>query len=144
MTFTFQHPIPYVCGWSSTSSTSTSTTAIPSYAYEYGVQRKGGLSLPTDAQGKTDKVQVVLPTPAATDMDPYSLKSYVEIDGALGIFDGAGRNRYEDGQTIVDWNVLSPENAGSVSSTTSTTTTTTTTSTSTTTTTLTTTSTTTT
>ena len=75
---------------------------------------------------------MVLPTPSATDFDPRSLKTYVDIDGRVGIFDGAGENRLDTGSNVYDFTVLAPAIRPSVSSTTSTTSTSTTTSTTTT------------
>jgi hypothetical protein len=117
-TFQMQHDIPFVEGWSSTSTTTTSTTTAPSYPYEWGVGRKAGLSHPS-----AELVSVVIPTPTAG-MGPYSLKTYVQVDDKLGIFDGDNENKIEDGTNLNDWNVLAPENAASYSTTTTSTTTT--------------------
>ena len=103
-------------GWFSTSSSSTTTTTVPSYVYEWGVPRKTGLTVPT-----SEKITIVLPTAAATDMDPFSLKTYVPIQGRVGIFDGAGANRLETGTNVYDFTVIAPQNKPSVSSSTSTT-----------------------
>jgi hypothetical protein len=65
---------------------------------------------------------VILPTATATDMDPYSLKTYVDIDGSVGIFDGAGANRLDDTANLYGFTSIAPQHQASVSSTTSTTT----------------------
>jgi len=109
-----------VCAWKATSSTSTTTTQPTGWTYPYGITRKGGATYTA-----SEKMPAVLPTPAATDMDPVSLKCYVDIDSAVAIFDGAGRNRIDDGYNLFDFNALAPQNAGSVSTSTSTSTTTT-------------------
>ena len=108
-------------------STTTSTTTAPSYEYLFGVPRKSGLTYTA-----ADKVPVVLPTASATDMDPFSLKTYVPFDNRLAIFDGAGENKIDDMTSVYSFSVIAPENTPSFSTTTSTTSTTTTTTTTTT------------
>jgi len=103
-------------GWWSTSSTSTTTTIQAGFAYPKGLTLKGGLSYPSDS------ITIVLPTASSTTMDPFSLKTYADIDGRVGIFDGAGANRVDTGTNVYDFTVLAPQAQPSISSSTSTTT----------------------
>ena len=96
--------------------TSTSTTTPPAYYYRYGRDRKAGLTAPA-----AEIVDIVLPAASATNLDPYSLKDYVDFDGNTGIFDGAGANRVDDGITLKNLGVRAPQHRVSFSSTTSTT-----------------------
>lgn len=116
-TFTSPHFIGFAEGYESTSSSSTTTTTQPSYAYEWGIPRKAGLDYPED-----EKVDAVLPTASKTDLDPFSMKTFVDFDGNVLVVDGAGANFIDDGQNIFALDELAPQHVASVSSTTSTTT----------------------
>lgn len=102
------------------SSTST-TTADPTLTYEWGLTRKAGLTYDSN-----EKVSVVLPSPSASDMNPYAPKTYVQFDGRVGIFDGVGENKEDDGTNVYSFTVNAPRYAPYMSSTTTTTSTTTT------------------
>ena len=70
-------------------------------------------------------MESALPSATATNMDPYTLKVYVDIPDGSGIFDGAGANRIDTGTALYNFTVRAPEFAVSFSTTTSSTTTTT-------------------
>lgn len=115
-TFTYHYDVGFVEGYESSSTTSTVTTQ-PGFAYPYGNPREGGLSVPM-----SELVSVVLPTAAAIDMDPFSLKTYVNFGGGFGIFDGVGENKFDTGTAVYGFTSLAPENTPSFSSSSSTTT----------------------
>ncbi len=121
-TFTAPHYIGFADGYETTSSSSTTTTSPPSYDYQWGIPRKSGLTYPA-----AEKVPLARPAASATDFDPFSMKTFVDIDNAVAIFDGAGKNRLDDGGAVRDFTELAPQHVASVSSTTSTTSTSTTT-----------------
>lgn len=121
-TFAWRDEIGFVTGWSSSSTTTSSTTTQPSYGFEWGVPPNTNVRHPTSEQ-----ITVVRGTAVYTAMDPFSLKTFADFGGRVGIFDGVTKNLVDTGTNVHDFTVLAPQHRPSVSSTTSTTSTSTTT-----------------